>query len=269
MSFQYIPFHFSAFPKIRCAFQFRSYKQINSANDLNLETYNFGQYSTREAARVCMDGNISFCAEDLPERVWATRKDMQDILGFSAFAETKQVHGDRVIFEPNPASFEKPSFEEADAMATSQKDFALMIKTADCQPILIAHMGGEHILALHVGWRGNRMGFPMIAIEKFCERYRLDPKDLMAVRGPSLGPYRSEFVDFAKEWPQEFKTWYDEESKCMDLWLLTHQQLILAGLEPRNIFSLDLCTSTMCSTFFSYRINKKCGRQASLIWIEK
>jgi copper oxidase (laccase) domain-containing protein len=55
----------------------------------------------------------------------------------------------------------------------------------------------------------------------------------------------------------------------MDLWQLTRDQLTEAGLFPKNIFALDLCTHSMEEWFFSYRRNNTCGRQASIIWMEK
>ena len=53
----------------------------------------------------------------------------------------------------------------------------------------------------------------------------------------------------------------------MDLWSLTRDQLLQAGLLPGNVFSLDMCTMCREELFFSYRRDKKCGRQASMILI--
>jgi copper oxidase (laccase) domain-containing protein len=59
----------------------------------------------------------------------------------------------------------------------------------------------------------------------------------------------------------------------MDLWRLTRDQLMNAGVPEHQIFGLDLCTLTMEETFFSYR--KACaspvrdtGRQCGIIWIK-
>ncbi len=192
---------------------------------------------------------------------------MQGILGIQHFAEIKQVHEDKIVFNPKPSSLENKALEEADGLACNTKNFALMVKSADCQSIMVAHKDGQHIMALHSGWRGNKVHFPRNAIDKFCEFYRLVPSDLMVVRGPSLGPNMAEFVDFKKEWSEEFKIWYNEENKCMDLWGLTNYQLVSAGIKQQNIFSIDLCTATMHQIFFSYRQDQKCGRLANLIWI--
>ena len=52
----------------------------------------------------------------------------------------------------------------------------------------------------------------------------------------------------------------------MDLWGLTRWQLEQAGLLPRNIYGIDLCTASCNRQFFSYRCVKTSGRQASVIW---
>ncbi len=199
------------------------------------------------------------------------RAAIPSLLGVGAFAEVHQVHGVRTLFEPeaqNPAA--APS-EQADGMATSRPGLALMIKTADCQPILVAHDSGRFVMAVHSGWRGNRQDYPYSAICVFCDRYGLDPQHLWAVRGPSLGPSASEFVNFDSEWGPEFLQWYDRERRTMDLWSLARHQLERAGLPSGHILGIDLCTFDNADFFFSYRharrFGSEDGRQGSFIWI--
>ena len=196
----------------------------------------------------------------------ARRAALPALLGVQAFAEVHQVHGVRTIFEPEAQNPGDTPLEQADGMATSRPNMALMIKTADCQPILLAHTGGRHIAALHVGWRGNRCGFPQSAVRRFCERYHLSPRDLLAVRGPSLGPARAEFIHFDSEWGEDFRPWFQPESRTVDLWGLTRHQLMEAGLPSRNIFGVDICTAGNPQLCFSHRRHPASGRQASLIW---
>ena len=152
--------------------------------------------------------------------------------------------------------------------STAIRSFSiLIIKTADCQPVLVAHKGGRHIAAFHIGWRGNRLRFLQSGIAGFCGRYGLDARDLLAVRGPSLGPQRSEFVNYGKEWGPDFANWFNARDKTMNLWRLTRDQLLEAGLPDEGIFGLDLCTASMPDSFFSYRRDGICGRQANVIWI--
>ena len=106
-------------------------------------------------------------------------------------------------------------------------------------------------------------------VRDFCEEYGLAASDVMAVRGPSLGPGKSEFTNYDKEFGSRFDRWRTEGTDLVNLWRMTRDQLVSAGLRPENLFSLDLCTETLANLFFSYRREKTCGRQASLIWIKE
>lgn len=70
------------------------------------------------------------------------------------------MHGDTLVFEPDAVSWEAQPTADGDGLATSRPGLGLLIKTADCQPVLLAHRSGRHIAALHAGWRGNRCNFP-------------------------------------------------------------------------------------------------------------
>ncbi|MDR2573057.1 MAG: polyphenol oxidase family protein [Desulfovibrio sp.] len=242
----YISFAFPGLENIRCAFQTRP-GGVSSGP--------FG------------GGNIAFNTGDDPASVTANRASLRRVLGLTAVAELEQIHGDRLIFEPEPIPPEAAPSVQGDGLAASRRGIALLVRTADCQPLLLAHKNGGHIAALHVGWRGNRCSFPISGVRWFCQRYGLDPADVLAVRGPSLSPAKAEFINFDREWGPSFRRWFEPESRTMDLWGLTKAQLLEAGLPERQIYSLDLCTAENSELFFSYRTKKTCGRQANLIWI--
>ncbi|CAK7028862.1 MAG: Polyphenol oxidase [Desulfovibrio sp.] len=211
-------------------------------------------------------GNVSLLRANLGnEDLAATheaRKRLFDVMGVETWTELKQVHGDRFLCNPDPTNRDAESSLEADGHATDETRHALMIKTADCQPVLLAHPDG-FVGALHVGWRGNVLRFIVSGVKAFCDSYGLSPADVRAVRGPSLG--LAEFVNFEKEWPPAFAPWYDATTRRMDLWSLTRAQLREAGLLENHIFGLDFCTYTQNDCFFSHRRGDT-GRQAAFIW---
>ncbi|WP_300786232.1 polyphenol oxidase family protein [uncultured Desulfovibrio sp.] len=244
-----LAFHFPGLPQVGCAFQLRR----DPAPDAPAS-----------------GGNISFAVNGDPaENVLAARRGLAAGLHIAHWAELRQVHGDGLLFDPEPVAAEAQPVAEGDGMATDRPGLPLCIKTADCQPILLAHTGGRHIAALHVGWRGNRRGFPQSAVRRFCERYRLSPRDILAVRGPSLGPDRAEFIHFDTEWDEDFRPWFQPENRTVDLWGLTRHQLLEAGLEARHIFGVDICTASNPRLCFSHRRHPASGRQASLIWLRE
>ncbi len=229
-----IPFAFPGMPDIRCVF------------------------TTRLA------GNLSLTGTEGAGRqaVLDARRQLRAALGITAWTELKQVHGDTVAVNPEATDVAAGPALEADGQATGGRNHALCIKTADCQAILLAHPKG-YIAAVHAGWRGNLLQLPRTAVAAFCRAYGLDPADVRAVRGPSLG--YAEFVNFSREWPPDYAPWYDQATRCMDLWSLTRRQLGEAGLKAGNIFGLDLCTYSLHRLFFSHR-RGDAGRQMALIW---
>lgn len=217
-------------------------------------------------------GNISFKVGDDPDKVLGTREELLGASresGLESWSECQQVHGDDVLVEPlsTPLAANPEVLPRADGMMTSSCGHGLVIKTADCQPILFAHKSGKNIMAIHAGWRGNRMEFPISAMKKFCGKYEIRAEDVLAVRGPSLGPSRSEFINFDREWGESWRKWHCAETKCVDLWALTRAQLVDAGIPERQIYEIDICTYMNHDEFFSWRFDKNTGRQASIIWI--
>ncbi|MBQ4133700.1 MAG: peptidoglycan editing factor PgeF [Desulfovibrionaceae bacterium] len=248
---QFIKFSFPSIPQVRCIFQTRQ------------EGFSHAPYA---------QGNIAFNVGDDPEHVLKNRRSLLRALNISLWAEVNQVHGSRLILRASPTPVDAPTpgspLTDADGLATDQPGLALLIKTADCQPVFLTSEDGRHIAALHVGWKGNRINFIKSAVSEFCSCYGLDPAKLAAVRGPSLGPDKSEFINFVAEWGDQFLPWYNQRANTVDLWQLTVCQLMKAGLKRKNIFSIDLCTYANPDLFFSYRRDQRLtGRQASVIWI--
>lgn len=233
-----IPFAFPGLPQVKCLFS------TATSNNMSL-------WADREN----------------PERVLKNRIRFMSAAGFSQWAEVQQVHGDRLVKVEFGTGLSAEDVEKADGLYTSNRQVGLIIKSADCQPILIARQDGKAIAALHVGWRGNSVNFPITAVQRLANLFSCAPGDMMAVRGPSLGPAASEFVNFHNEWPSEFAPWFDEKKRTVNLWLLTRHQLMEAGLKPECIFSLDLCTYDTPGLLFSHR-RRDAGRQVSVIWLD-
>ncbi|MEF2230063.1 MAG: polyphenol oxidase family protein [Pseudodesulfovibrio sp.] len=247
----FFPFTFIDIPGVACAFTSRRGGVSEPPHD---------------------SANLSFEVGDDPDAVAANRRLIHDRLGLTGWCELKQIHGDAVHCDPAPTAPETPPTLEGDGLTTAEPGVGLVIKTADCQPILLAHRSGKYVAALHAGWRGNRIDLPGSGVARFCARYGLRPADVFAVRGPSLGPDAAEFVNFRNDFGPGFGPYFDPARRTVDLWRLTRDQLMAAGVPEAQIFGIDLCTMGLDDTFFSYR--KACaspvkgtGRQAGIIWI--
>ena len=122
MALSFIPFAFPGAPGVRCAFQTRDWGVSE------------GPYG---------GGNIAYTVGDDPLRVSANRLDLAASLELAEIAELDQIHGDTLVFDP-PASplerfVEPPAFPKGDGLATDKPGIGLIIKTADCQPVLVAY----------------------------------------------------------------------------------------------------------------------------------
>lgn len=241
----FIPFAFPGIPGVGCA---------------------FGTGLTAPDGVADLRASLTMTGAPDPALVAVHRRAAKAALGFSAWHSLRQVHGVEMRFEPTKDTLEGPSDLEADGMADSRPGHALAIKTADCQPVLLAHASGRFVAALHVGWRGSVANFIGLGVQGFCAHYGLDPADLSAVRGPSLGPGAAEFQNFESEFGEAFRPYFDPRTRRVDLWRLSREQLRAAGLREDRICSLDLCTYEL-PQFFSYRRDKTAGRQMSLVWI--
>lgn len=245
MSLNYMEFRFPGLDNVRCVF---------TTKDGGCSS---GAYAS---------ANMSLEVGDDPEAVRTNREALRTRCGFTVWQELTQVHEQAVFMDLTDDFFEGATLE-GDGLCTNKPGHGLVIKTADCQAIMLADMDGRHVGALHCGWRGNAGNFPAAGVRKFCAYYGIDPTQVLVVRGPSLGPGKSEFVNFEQEWNPMFKSYFNPVTRSVDLWTLTRNQLMGTGIPARNIYSIDLCTASS-EQFFSYRRNNVTGRQAGVIWIE-
>ncbi len=238
----FIPFSFPDLPRVGCVF---------TSLQGGLSKYPY------------FAANLSFDVGDDPALVRANRDYLKDRLGLDELVDCTQVHGNELIFDLEPGVK-----CQADGLATQRLGIGLMIKTADCQPIMLTHESGRFVVGLHVGWRGNVIDFPGTGVRLICEKYGCKPAELLAVRGPSLGPQQAEFINFRGEFGSGFASYFNPATQTADLWQLTRDQLVAAGLLPERVFGVDMCTKSTPELFFSFRAKKTTGRQAAIIWIK-
>jgi YfiH family protein len=149
-----------------------------------------------------------------------------------------------------------------DGLATDRPGVGLLIKQADCQAVILA-APDKAVCNLHVGWRGNVADMPGVGVKFMASRYGIDPGELHAAIAPSLGPCHAEFINHPNELGPDFLP-YQESPDHFNLWRVTKDQLIRAGVRPGWIEISDICT--VCHPdFYSYRRDKITGRFATLV----
>ena len=134
------------------------------------------------------------------------------------------------------------------------------IFTADCVPIAIIDKKKKAIALAHAGWRGTYDAIAKKTIEKMIDNYDTNPKDLVCVIGPSIGPCCYEVSkDLVEKFNMNFtnsteKFYTIEEGRYkLDLWKVNEYILRECGVKDENIINLKLCTSCNSDKFHSYR----------------
>ncbi len=208
--------------------------------------------------------NLSNAVGDVPERVTRNRLLVQQVLNLSALAEASQVHGQRELVVVEVPAAAHPGLPEADILITAATGLGLLIKQADCQAVMLYDPARRVVANVHCGWRGQVQNILAVAVRRLSDTFGTRPEDLHAAIGPSLGPCCAEFRHFEEEFPPSL--WrYQVRPAYFDLWSLSRDQLLAAGLTPGSIDIAGLCTRCAAGEFFSYRRAKISGRQGAII----
>ena len=76
---------------------------------------------------------------------------------------------------------------EGDALMTNVPGSLLVVRTADCLPVLLLDEANRAVAAVHCGWRGTENRLLEKAVKAMGEAYGSKPGDLLAALGPCIG----------------------------------------------------------------------------------
>lgn len=133
-----------------------------------------------------------------------------DLQGGS-FLSLKQVHGTRIVeidashlrsAGTGPVAEGDGFVARGEVFKASQKK--LVIRTADCVPLIMVDAKSEVVVALHAGWRGLQQGIHLLP---FTNKW-MDPKSTWTWIGPSLN---GENFDVRFDMWSQFKEQNDAE----------------------------------------------------------
>lgn len=144
--------------------------------------------------------------------VFEDKESSRDVdLSGGAFLSLKQVHGKRIV-EVDDALLRAAGsgpVAEADGFIARGELFKssrkkLVIRTADCVPLIMVDAKSEAVVALHAGWRGLQQGIHLLP---FANKW-LDPKSTWTWIGPSLN---GENFDVRADMWSQFKEQNDRD----------------------------------------------------------
>ncbi len=188
--------------------------------------------------------------------------------------EVWQVHGCRVVIADAPRSPQEP-LQQADVILTDRPNVTLLMRFADCTPILLYDPRRKVIGLAHAGWQGSVKGAALAAVRQMQAHYGSHPADILAAIGPSIGP---DHYEIGNEVGNALRQALGEQAESclarrdgrlfLDLWATNRQWLEQAGVQQIEIAAL--CTACHSEDWYSHRASRgHTGRFGVMIALER
>ncbi len=216
--------------------------------------------------------NVGSTVGDAAERVRENRRQALESLGRTpdSVFDAWQVHGTEVVVAQAPRPPESPH-PQADIILTDTPGVTLMMRFADCVPILLHDPVRKVVGLAHAGWMGTVQRTAKAAVESMHDRFGTDPADIRAAIGPSIGPDHYQIgTDVGSQVSRAFGSAstkllnYRDGSLFFDLWNANLQILLEAGVH--QIENAAICTYCHNDDWFSHRAEKgRTGRFGAVI----
>ncbi len=222
-------------------------------------------------------GVDAFTVKDDPANIMENYTRMANSIGVDphSLVISRQVHKTniRVVNENDRGKglFSPTDYEEIDGLITNQPNITLVTKYADCVPLYFVDPKNKAIGLTHSGWRGTVKKIGKITVEEMNKNFGSNPKDIIAVVGPSICVDCYEIgEEVAEEFKKAFPKHYENGILIakgngkyqLNLWEANRTVLSEAGLLPENIHISGVCTCCNSDLFFSHR--KTEGKRGSL-----
>ncbi len=184
------------------------------------------------------------------------------------------VHGREAVVATAPRRVDSPQPPpKADIILTANPNVTLVMRFADCVPILLYDPRRAAIAIAHAGWKGTVIGTAAAAVEAMQQAFGSRPADLLAAIGPAIGPDHYEIgPEVAAQVRQAFP---DEAERLLprhgqrhhlDLWEANRLHLLRAGVLPQHLEVSRVCTACHLEDWYSHRAEHgRTGRFGALI----
>ncbi len=210
------------------------------------------------------DGNLAFHVPDIKENVDKNRKNLlkKYNLEDKKLISMNQVHGNnvKVVDKHSPNII-----DDCDGIITKDKDVVLMVMVADCIPIIFIDRKKDVVAAVHAGRNSTFLRISEITVEKMVNEFKCNYSDIEVHMGPSIQKCCYEVNDelvtiVEKSFGKEFV-----KGRFIDLQGINES--LLKSLNISNITISNTCTRCSNEPYYSYRVDKKCGRFAGIVTI--
>lgn len=182
-----------------------------------------------------------------------------------------QVHGTRVAVVTAAQRGQQQA--QCDALITDTPGVALMLRFADCTPVLLYDPRRRAIGLAHAGWRGTVAGVAAATVTAMTQAFGSQPADLVAAIGPAIGPccyaVGDDVISQVHTHLAQPDTLLSQVNghPHFDLWAANAQQLQHQGVPTIEV--AGLCTACHRDWFYSHRAEQgRCGHFAALLALD-
>lgn len=170
----------------------------------------------------------------------------------SGIAHMKQVHG------PDVKLIDRAGLYECDGLFTGESDLALVVRTADCLPLVFYSEKERAVGVVHMGWRSAAAGI--------LERIPFDLSSFTCVAGAGLRACCYEVGDdFLENGRVLASVTKRGRGHYFDPADFAKRSLVRAGLREDNFFDTEDCSLCSKEGFHSYRRTATSDRTLSFI----
>lgn len=172
---------------------------------------------------------------------------------------SRQVHGNRLERVDEVSGRREDGSRllrmgECDGLWTSLSGTCLVVRTADCGPIVLWDRRAPRLALVHSGWRGTLGNIVGEALETL-KGAGMRACDAAMWIGPMICGRHFEVGNevraaFSEKWPEWSMHW---SGSGVDLEGMIHRQAILAGVCPEAIYSARRCTYAEARKLPSHR----------------
>jgi polyphenol oxidase len=153
-----------------------------------------------------------------------------------------------------------------DTLITDEPGVPLLLRYADCTPVLIYDPAHHALALIHSGWRGTVQGAARVAVDALAAEFGSRPTEMVAAIGPSIGPC---CYEVGEDVISAVQATFDRPAELLlsrngsgplsgrahfDLWAANRRWVADAGV--RQIEAAQLCTACRTDDFYSYRAER-------------
>jgi len=202
--------------------------------------------------------NLGGTVGDQPERVRANLGRALAAIDLlpSSLSQVWQIHSAEIVRVDSPNGAGSPA--KADGMVTARPALSLLMRFADCVPILVFDPVRIAIGVAHAGWLGTVRGVSIELVSSMIREFGSKPEDLIAGIGPSIGP---DHYPVGPDVVAQVEAAFGARSShlllprdgqvVLDLWSANRWQLESTGIGSIEV--AGICTACNLGDWYSHR----------------